>query len=80
MMLKNKIEKLIATFAFDKIRKLNKNNDVIRKLRFISSVIIETRSLHQFDAKVMNVEVNIRIYVEKIDKEISAHFFVVFAD
>jgi hypothetical protein len=72
MMLKNKIEKLIATFAFDKIRKLNKNNDVIRKLRFISSVIIETRSLHQFDAKVMNVE--------EIDKEISAHFFVVFAD
>jgi hypothetical protein len=49
-------------------------------LRFISSVIIETRSLHQFDAEVESAEVDMKINVEKADEEISAHFFTVFAD
>jgi len=79
-MLKSKIEKLIATLAFDEIHELNKNDDFIRESRFISSVIIETKSLHQFNADVENAEVDVRINVKKVDEKISAHFFTVFAN
>jgi len=79
-MLKSKIKKLIATLAFDEVHKLDKNNNFIKELRFISSVVIETKSLHQFDAEVKNAEVNVRINVKKADEEISAHFFTVFAN
>jgi len=78
--LKSKIEKLIIILAFDEIRELNKNNNIIRKLRFISSVVVKTKSLHQFNAKVENAKVDIKINVEKANKEISTHFFIVFAD
>jgi delta 1-pyrroline-5-carboxylate dehydrogenase len=69
MTLKSKIKEFIVTFAFNEIHELNKNNDIIRKSRFISFVIIEIKSLHQFDAEVVSAEVNIKVNVEKVNKE-----------
>jgi len=78
--LKIKIEKLITTLAFDEVRELDNNNDFIRKLRFISSIIVKTKSLCQFDAKVENAEVNVKVNVKEANKKTSAHFFAVFAN
>jgi len=78
--LKSKTEEFITTFAFNKVCKLKKNNNVIRKSIFIFSVIIETKSLHQFDAEVMNAEVNVKVNVEKVNEETLTHFFIIFAD
>jgi len=78
--LKSKIEKLIATFTFDEICRLNKNDNFIKELKFISSAVIETKSLHQFDTEVENAKVNVKINIKKADEETSAHFFAVFAD
>jgi len=79
-MLKSKIEKLIATFAFDEIYELNKNNDVMKELRFISSIIIKIKSSRQFDAEIMNADVNVRVKIEVTDEKISAYFFTAFAN
>jgi hypothetical protein len=78
--LKSKKKKLITTFAFDEICELDKNDDVIRKLKFISSIIIETRLLYQFDIKVISAKVDVRINVKKVDKKTSTHFFAIFAN
>ena len=77
---KSKTEELIATLAFDEIRELDKNDDVVKKSRFISSVVVETKSLCQFNAEVENAEVHVKIDVKEADKETSACFFTVFAD
>jgi hypothetical protein len=79
-MSKSKIKEFITTLAFDEIRKLNKNDNFIKELRFISSVIVKTKSLHQFNTEVENAKVNVRINVEKANEKISACFFAVFAD
>jgi len=79
-MLKSKIEKLIATLAFNEVHKLNKNDNFIRELKFISSIIIKTKLLCQFDAEVESAEVDVKINVEKADEETSAYFFAVFVN
>jgi len=63
--LKNKIKELIATFVFDEVHELNKNDSIIKESRFISSIIIETKLLHQFDTEVKNAEVDVKINVKK---------------
>jgi len=80
MMLKSKIEKLIATFAFDEIRELNKNNNIMKEPKFMFSIIIEIRSSHQFDTEIMNADVDIKINVKVANEKTSAYFFAVFAN
>jgi len=78
MTLKSKIKKLITTFAFDEIHESDKNDNVMRKSRFISSVIIDITFLRQVNAEVINAEVEIN--VEVINEETLTYFFAVFAD
>jgi len=79
-MLKSKTEKLITTLAFNEVCELNKNNNIMKELRFISSVIIEIRSSHQFDAEVLSADVDVKVKVEVADEKTLVYFFTAFAN
>jgi len=52
----------------------------MRELRFISSVIIEIKSLCQFDAEIMSANVDVNIEIKVADEKTSACFFAAFTD